>query len=166
MKRLMPGFLMLFLFGFSGAAWGEDITLLLTVRTEVNLTPLKIDLRLGLWKEGQDGLDSFDTRAMTNALFDAYFELPSGSGGPPLQLWWDIRSFAPGQKWTLKVISPRGIPFSLEWKELASLEDLSKVSFVLEEPDAGSFSYLNQPSGSISMVSPGVKTFIIKTVAK
>ncbi|HXN07340.1 MAG TPA: hypothetical protein VN944_09785 [Nitrospiria bacterium] len=157
----------LFLSSLSLSARGEDVTLLLTVRSEVNDAPVKIDLRLGLWKEGLDGLDPLDTRAMENGQFDAWFELPPAFGETvPARLWWDIRSRSPEQVWTLQIVFPQKSPVFLDWKMLGVPGDLEKLSFVVVEPESGHETYLNQSAGSLSLISAGQKRFMIRSQSK
>lgn len=157
----------LILSSFSHTARGEDVTLLLTVRSEINQTPVKVDLRLGLWKEGLDGLDPLDTRMMENGQFDAWLELPALSRETsPTRLWWDIRSRSPEQVWNLQIVFPPGRTVFLDWKMLGVPEDLGKLSFVLVEPESGHETYLNQPAGSLSMNSSGQKRILIRSQSK
>ena len=51
-------------FIFPDDVWSGDTTLLFTVKTEVDHVLLKKDLRIGLWKEGKDGVDPMDTQAL------------------------------------------------------------------------------------------------------
>lgn len=157
----------LFLSSLSLSARGEDVTLLLTVRSEVSQAPVKIDLRLGLWKEGLDGLDPLDTRVMENGQFDAWLELPPAPGeNVPAKLWWDIRSRSPEQVWNLQIVFPQNKPVFLDWKMLGVPEDLEKLSFVLVEPESGHETYLNQPAGSLSIIGSGQKRVQIRSQSK
>lgn len=153
-------------FIFPAAARGEDLTLLLTLKAEINDVPIKNELRLGLWQEGKDGIDSLDVRAMVNGSFDAYFEIPSKVEGSPHFLWWDIRSSNPSQEWKLHVNFPPGVPLVMDWKRIGLGEGSHTGLLVFIDPDTGHETHFNQDSGSLQLSPQGPKTYIIKTLLK
>jgi hypothetical protein len=144
------------------AAKGEDSTLLLTFKTEVNRSTLKNELRAGLWKEGKDGIDPLDMEAMLNGLFDVYFET-SSNGGPSHRLWWDIRSSKPTEEWKLQLKAPPRRPVVMEWK-LIPYDTINRtVLYTLVDSETGQETVLEKELGTLTFLTSGSKTFIIKS---
>ncbi|MHB8482141.1 MAG: hypothetical protein ACYDBV_05300 [Nitrospiria bacterium] len=165
MKRII---LIWFISGilFPVAARGEDITLLLTLKDQIDQAPVKTELRAGLWEKGKDGLDASDVQAMVNGSVDAYFEIPSDNGNDFHKLWWDIRSLNPSQEWKLHINAPAGSPVVLEWKKIVREKNPDPVSFILLDPETGHETDLNQPAGSVQLTIQGTKNLILKSFLK
>jgi hypothetical protein len=152
---------------FPSMARGEDVTLLLTLKAAVNQALIKNELRIGLWGNSKDGLDPQDVLAMTNGLFDAYFDLPSDNDKSPYHLWWDIHSQQSSQEWKLQIKSAPGETVSLEWKQIPLNEKGDRVEFILVDPDTGKETDLSPPSGFLQIVNLyGTKTMTIKRLTK
>jgi hypothetical protein len=151
---------------FPAVAWGEDLTLLLTLKTEVRHAPVKTELRLGLWQKGKDGLDTLDVQAMVNGSFDAWFEIPSSNGKSNHKLWWDIRTVNPSQEWTLHINAPSGLPVVLEWKQIPAVKNTDQVSFLLSDPETGHETELTPPAGSVQITTQGTKVLTLKSFQK
>ena len=150
-------------FIFPDDVWSGDTTLLFTVKTEVDHVLLKKDLRIGLWKEGKDGVDPMDTQALLNGLFDAYFDNPIENIPP---LWWDIRSLKPVQEWNLIIKAPEGEKVVLEWKQVPFAAGINQTSFNLIDSDTGQETPVDG-TGAIEYSSPrSLKKFLIKSVQK
>lgn len=144
-------------------ARGEDSTLLLTLKTEVNQGTLKNELRAGVWKGGKDELDPLDMEAMLNGLFDAYFQTAFSSSGSSHLLWWDIRSLNPSQEWKLQVKAPPRQPVVMEWKQIPYNPVHSSILYSLVDSETGQETELDKESGAITFLTSGSRTFILKS---
>jgi hypothetical protein len=163
MKRLsLIGIFFMTLF-FPFLARGEDSTLLLTLKTEVNKSIFKNELRAGLWKEGKDGFDPLDMEAMLNGLFDVYFEPTFSSGSSGHLLWWDIRSLKPSQEWKLQLKAPPRQLVVLEWKQIPYDPVHSSILYSLVDSETGRETGLDKESGILTFLTSGFKTFILKS---
>jgi hypothetical protein len=144
-------------------ARGDDSTLLLTLKTEVNHSILKNELRAGLWKDGKDGFDPLDMAAMLNGVFDVYFEPPLSGGGSGHILWWDIRSSTGSQEWKLQIKAPARQPVVMEWKQIPYDPVNHSVLYSLVDSETGRETVLDMESGTLTFLTSGSKSFLLKS---
>ena len=163
MKQLSMIWIFLMMTVFSLPARGEDSTLLFTLKTEVNRTTLKNELRAGLWKGGKDGVDPLDMEAMLNGLFDVYFETTLSSGGSGHPLWWDIRSINPFQEWKLQLKAPPSQPVVMEWKQVPYDPLHNSILYTLVDLETGRETDLEEESGTLTFSTSGARTFTLKS---
>jgi hypothetical protein len=142
---------------------GEDSTMILTFRTDMNQTVVKNELRVGLWKKAKDGLDPLDLEAMLNGPVEIYFEPQNLNGLTEPKLWWDIRSSNPWQEWRIQVKTPPHILTEVSWREIHHETGKGPVTYSLLDTETGQLREMDVTSGTFSFSTSGVKTFILKT---
>lgn len=165
MKRLIL-ICLFFIFIVPEVVRGEDSTLFLTIKTMAGHSEVKNELRLGNWKNGKDGFDPLDVEAMTNGLFDSYFETPKENGNSVYLLWWDIRSLTPSQEWKLQLKAPPRQPVVMEWKQIPYNPGNGTLFYSILDPETGKETRLENGTGTLNFTSPGTQTFIIKSRAQ
>jgi hypothetical protein len=142
---------------------GEDSTMVLTFRTDIDQTIVKNELRAGLWKIAKDGPDPLDLEAMLNGPVEIYFESPNLSGPVETKLWWDFRSSIPMQEWRIQVKAPPHILTEVAWREIHSGSGKGPVAYSLLDMETGQLREMDVTSGTFSFSTSGVKTFILKS---